>query len=136
MKTPSPAKKAHLIIAPQSAGRIGKSTAAEAILTWAKFAGVDFAVLDLDAEHKTISQRYPDESTVLPEAATSDDGFIELLGAVGEAPAPLIVADFPAQATDHLLRQLTERNGLEILDAAGITVTCLIFPAEDSAALP
>jgi hypothetical protein len=127
-------KKSHLIIAPQSAGRIGKSTAAEAVLTWAKFAGIDHVILDLDAEHKTLSQRYPDQSSVFPEAASSDDGFMELLDAVSEAPAPVIVADFPAQATDHLLRQLAERNGLEILDAAGVTVTCLIFPADDTAA--
>ena len=130
----TPKKKAHLVIAPQSAGRIGKSTAAEAILTWAEFAGVGYATLDLDAEHKTLSQRYPDQSTVFPEAASGDDGFMELLGAVAEAPAPLIVADFPAQATDFLLRQLDERNGLEILDAAGVTITCLIFPADDTAA--
>ncbi len=128
------ARKSHLIIAPQSAGRIGKSTAAEAIITWAKFAGVPVAVLDLDAEHKTISQRYPNDSTVFPEAAAGDDGFMELLTAVGETPAPLIVADFPAQATDHLLKQLDERNGLGILDASGVTVTCLIFPADDTAA--
>lgn len=126
--------KSHLIIAPQSAGRIGKSTAAEAIITWAKFAGVPFAALDLDGEHRTISQRYPEESTVFPEAAANDDGFMELLTAVGEKPAPLIVADFPAQATDHLLRQLEERNGLRILEAAGVGVTCLIFPADDTAA--
>ncbi|MFC7339526.1 hypothetical protein ACFQY0_20205 [Haloferula chungangensis] len=133
--TPAPPKqKAHIIIAPQSAGRIGKSTVAEAIITWAKFAGIDHVILDLDAEHKTLSQRYPDQSTVFPEAASSDDGFMELLGAVVEAPAPLIVADFPAQATDHLLRQLDERNGLGILETSGVTVTCLIFPADDTAA--
>lgn len=134
MKTPHPVKKAHLIIAPQSAGRIGKSTAAEGIITWATFAGIGFAVLDLDAEHRTISQRFPNTSTLFPEAAASDDGFIEMLAAVCEAPAPLIVADFPAQATEHILRQLIERGGLEMLTAAGIVVTCLIFPADDTAA--
>ncbi len=127
-------RKSHLIIAPQSAGRIGKSTAAEAIITWAKFAGVEFAALDLDAEHKTLSQRFPEQSTAFPEAAESDDGFMELLTAVCEAPAPLIVADFPAQATDHILYQLSGRGGLNLLDAAGIGVTCLIFPADDTAA--
>jgi hypothetical protein len=126
--------RSRLIIAPQSAGRIGKSTVAEAIITWAKYAGVPFAALDLDGEHRTISQRYPEESTVFPEAAASDDGFMELLTAVGEVSAPLIVADFPAQATDHLLRQLDERNGLAILEASGVGVTCLIFPADDTAA--
>jgi hypothetical protein len=46
----------------------------------------------------------------------------------------LIVADFPAQATDHILRQLDERNGLGVLAAAGVAVTCLLFPADDTAA--
>lgn len=127
-------RKSHLVIAPQSAGRIGKSTAAEAIIAWAGFAGIDFAILDLDAEHRTLSQRFPEDSTLFSEAAASEDGFIQLLDAVCEAPAPLIVADFPAQATDHLLRQLVERGGLGVLDAAGIAVTCLIFPADDTAA--
>lgn len=130
----NPKLRARLIIAPQSAGRIGKSTAAEAVITWAKFAGVPFAALDLDGEHRTLSQRYPEESTAFPAAASSDDGFMELLTAVTEASAPLMVADFPAQATDHLLRQLDGRDGLGILDAAGIGVTCLIFPADDAAA--
>jgi len=126
--------KAHLIIAPQSAGRIGKSTAAEAIITWAEFARVSNVVLDLDSEHKTLSQRYPDSSMVFPEAAVSDDGWMQLLDAVCEVPTPLIVADFPAQATDHILRQLAERKGLDVLDAAGVAVTCLMFPADDTAA--
>src|SRR6187455_3257680 len=98
--------KSRLLIAPQSAGRIGKSTTAEAIITWAKYAGVPFAALDLDGEHRTLSQRYPGESTLFPEASATDDGFMELLTAVAGVPAPLIVADFPAQATDHLLKQL------------------------------
>lgn len=135
-KTLAPPKdrKAHLVIAPQSAGRIGKSTAAEALVTWAKFAGIDIAVLDLDGEHKTLSQRFPDESTEFPAAVSSEDGWVQLLDAVCEAPAPLIVADFPAQATEHVLGQLIERNGLGTLEAAGVGVTCLIFPAEDTAA--
>lgn len=126
--------KARIILAPQSAGRIGKSTTAEAILEWASFADIRKAVLDLDTEHRTISARYPEISAVMPDAAGTDDGWQRLMLALDPAPAPMILADMPAQASEHLLRQLAERGGLEVLERLGVRLTCLIFAAEDTAA--
>jgi hypothetical protein len=134
---PEPAEvgvKKRLILAPQSAGRIGKSTAAEAILSWMEFADLDCALFDLDEEHRTISQRYPDLATVFPEAIKHDDGWAKLMTAVVEVEVPTILCDLPAQSTGFLLKQLIEREGLRLWDAAGIRLTLLIFPAKDAAA--
>lgn len=130
----TPAIVARMILAPQSAGRIGKSTTAEALLEWLEFAEISAVVLDLDAEHKTLSNRYPEISTILPAAATTDDGWQRLLLALDPPPSDSILVDMPAQATDHLLVQLVERGSLETLTRCGIRLTCLIFPVEDSAA--
>ena len=125
---------ARLILAPQSAGRIGKSTAAEAIVGWATFAGIRKAVLDLDGEHRTISNRYPDIATVLPGAASTEDGWQQLLRALDPPPAPLLIADMPAQAAEFLLHQLVDGGGLQYFQRIGIRLTCLIFAVADQAA--
>lgn len=126
--------KKRLIIAPQSAGRIGKSTAAEAIITWLQFAGVDNVLFDLDAEHLTLSNRFPDSTTTFPEAIKSGDGWARFMAGVTTVDVPVIVCDLPAQSTDFVLRQLTERRGLDLLEESGIRLTVLLFPAEDTAA--
>ncbi len=123
-----------LILAPQSAGRIGKSTVAEAILSWMEFADVDGALFDLDEEHLTISQRYPDLATVFPEAVKNDNGWAEFMTAAIEVKVPTILCDLPAQSTGFILRQLIERDGLDLWAAAGVRLTLLIFPVEDAAA--
>ena len=123
-----------LILAPQSAGRIGKSTAAEAIVTWCDFAAIDAAVFDLDDEHQTLSQRYPEIATVFPEAVKNDEGWARFMDGVSQIEVPLILCDLPAQSTAFLLKQLTERNGLNLLAASGIRLTALIFPVDDTAA--
>ncbi len=126
--------EARLILAPQSAGRIGKSTTAEAIVGWATFAGIRKAVLDLDGEHRTISNRYPDIATVLPGAASTEDGWQQLLRALDPPPAPLLIADMPAQAAEFLLHQLVDGGGLRYFERIGIRLTCLIFAVADQAA--
>ncbi len=128
------AVKKRLILAPQSAGRIGKSTAAEAIVTWCDFAGIDAAVFDLDDEHQTLSQRYLEIATVFPEAVKSEEGWVRFMDGVSQVEIPLILCDLPAQSTAFLLKQLTERNGLNLLTASGIRLTALIFPVDDTAA--
>lgn len=130
----SPKTQKRLILAPQSAGRIGKSTVAEAILSWMEFADVDGALFDLDEEHLTISQRYPDLATVFPEAVKNDNGWAKFMTAVIEVEVPTILSDLPAQSTGFILRQLIERDGLSLWAAAGIRLTLLIFPIEDAAA--
>lgn len=123
-----------MILAPQSAGRIGKSTAAEAIVTWMQFAGVDNVLFDLDAEHLTITNRFPDITTTFPEAIKSDDGWARFLAGVTAVDVPTVICDLPAQSTDFVLRQLTERNGLDLLEVSQIRLTVLLFPVDDSAA--
>ena len=123
-----------VILAPQSAGRIGKSTAAEAIVTWMQFAGIDNVLFDLDAEHLTITNRYPDITTTFPEAIKNDDGWARFLSGVTSVEVPTVICDLPAQSTDFVLRQLTERNGLDLLEASGIRLTVLLFPVDDAAA--
>jgi hypothetical protein len=128
------AVKKRLILAPQSAGRIGKSTAAEAIVTWCDFAAIDAAVFDLDDEHQTLSQRFPEIATVFPEAVKHEEGWVRFMDGVSQVDIPLIICDLPAQSTAFLLKQLTERNGLNLLAASGIRLTVLIFPVDDTAA--
>ena len=122
-----------LILAPQSAGRIGKSTVAEAIYIWADYAGVANVLFDLDGEHTTLSNRYPAETTVYPDAVKNDTGWARFLSAVAEVDVPMVLADLPAQSTDYLLRQLVERGGLDVLKEAGVRITMLIFPIDDTA---
>jgi len=123
-----------LILAPQSAGRIGKSTVAEAITEFLDFAKVDSVLFDLDAEHTTLSNRFED-ATIFTDAVRTDDGWDRLMATLPTIDAPVIIADMPAQATDFFLRQLAERNGLEQLDRAGVRMTVLLFAADDTAAM-
>ena len=77
----------------QSSGRIGKSTVMEGIMTWADFAGVPFAAVDCDAEHRTLSERFPDATFV--DATRSNDEFLRLINEMPDIP--LALADFPAR---------------------------------------
>jgi cellulose biosynthesis protein BcsQ len=75
----------------QSTGRVGKSTVAEGLITWMRYAGIDFAAVDADSEHQTLSRRYPEDSAIF-EATKTFDGFARMLN---ELPAfPLIIVDF------------------------------------------
>lgn len=134
LEEPVASCRKRVILAPQSAGRIGKSTAAEAIVTWMQFAGIDNVLFDLDAEHLTITHRYPELTTTFPDAIKSDDGWARFMAAVTSVDVPALICDLPAQSTDFVLRQLTERNGLGLLDASGVRLTVLLFPVDDTAA--
>jgi len=123
-----------VILAPQSAGRIGKSTAAEAVISWLQYAGVENVLFDLDAEHLTLSNRFPEITTTFPEALRSEDGWARFMAGLTTLDVPTVVCDLPAQSTDFILRQLTERNGLDLLEESGIRPTILLFPADDAAA--
>ncbi|MEG3973670.1 hypothetical protein QT970_03480 [Microcoleus sp. herbarium8] len=127
--------KSRMILAPQSAGRIGKSTISEALLEWYDFAGIDATILDLDAAHLTLSKRYPEIATAFPDAAESADGWAALMNAILPPPSPAMLLDMPAQATDHLLEQLIERGNLATLSEQGVRITCLIITADDNAAI-
>src|ERR1700693_1218478 len=92
----------------QSSGRIGKSLVFELLLAWARFAGIPIAAVDCDAEHKTLSKRFPEAAFV--DATRSNDDFLQLILALPDTPRA--VADFPAQATDFLLKAMESLRAL------------------------
>lgn len=119
-----------LITCFQSSGRIGKSTALEGILAWARFAGIPIAAVDCDAEHRTLSKRFPKAHFV--DATRSNNEFLQL---VMELPdAPMAVADFPAQATDFILNAVESLRVLDAFEAREIRMTVLMFAADDPTA--
>lgn len=96
----------------QSTGRVGKSTVAEGLITWMRYAGVDFAAVDADSQHQTLSRRYPQDSAIF-DATKSFDDFAHMLR---ELPAfPVTIVDFPAQATHFLLSAARHFKLLEFL---------------------
>jgi hypothetical protein len=111
----------------QSSGRIGKSTVFEGILAWARFAGVPVAAVDCDAEHRTLSKRFPEAAFV--DATRSNDEFLKLIMELPDAP--MAVADFPAQATDFLLGAMESLRVLDALDVRETRMTILMFAADD-----
>src|SRR5476651_5710 len=114
----------------QSSGRMGKSTGLEGILTWARFAGIPVGAVDCDAEHRTLSKRFPE--AVFVDATRSKDEFLQLIMALPDTP--LAVADFPAQATDFLLGAMESLRVLDALDEHETRMTILMFAADDPTA--
>jgi hypothetical protein len=128
---PPPAIKQRLITCFQSTGRVGKSTTVEAIIEWLNFAGIGWAAVDSDAEHRTLSRRYPEKVRFF-DATESPDSFLKLLQTLPSVPVAL--ADFPAQATEFLLGAMEQFRGLDVLDAQNIRMTVLLFVADDQTA--
>jgi hypothetical protein len=114
----------------QSSGRIGKSTVFEEILAWARFAGIPVAAVDCDAEHRTLSKRFPEAAFV--DATRSKDEFLQLIMELPDTP--LAVANFPAQATDFLLSAMDSLRVLDALNARETRLTVLMFAADDPTA--
>jgi len=102
----------------------------EGIIAWARFAGIPVAMVDCDAEHLTLSKKFPEAAFV--DATRSTDEFLKLIMALPDAP--LAVADFPAQATDFLLRAMESLRVLEALDERETRMTILMFAADDPTA--
>ena len=57
----------------QSTGRIGKSTVAEGLISWLRYAGVAFVAVDADSQHRTLSHRYPCDVESFDATKTLDD---------------------------------------------------------------
>jgi hypothetical protein len=96
-----------------------------------RYAGMDFAAVDADSEHQTLSRRYPEDSAIF-DATKTFDGFARMLY---ELPAfPLIIVDFPAQATDFLLSAARHFKLVEFFKQSGIRPTLLLFAADDPTA--
>ena len=119
-----------LITCFQSSGRIGKSLVFEILLAWARFAGIPIAAVDCDAEHKTLSKRFPEAAFV--DATRSNDEFLRLIMELPDTP--MAIADFPAQATDFLLGAMASLRVLDALDARQTRMTVVMFAADDPTA--
>ncbi|MES2704982.1 MAG: hypothetical protein V4726_00105 [Verrucomicrobiota bacterium] len=129
---PDPPPVRTRLIAPlQSLGRIGKSTLAQALLSWADYAGVASAAIDADGEHRTLSGWYGDEIVALPFRQKED--LLPMLDAVGQAP--LEIVDFPAQATDMILTAIREFGALQTLAERGVRLTVPIFASDERAGM-
>jgi len=102
----------------------------EGIITWARFAGIPVAMVDCDAEHRTLSKKFPEAAFV--DATRSTDEFLQLIMELPDTP--LAVADFPAQATDFLLGAMRSLRVLDALDERETRMTILMFAADDPTA--
>jgi hypothetical protein len=115
----------------QSTGRVGKSTIGEGLISWLRFAGIDFAAVDADTQHQTLSRRYPDRVSVFDATRTFDD-FSRMIQELPSAPVTLI--DFPAPATAFFLEAAAHFNLIEFFERINVRPTLLIFAADDPTA--
>jgi hypothetical protein len=115
----------------QSTGRVGKSTVAEGLISWLHYAAIPFAAIDADMQHQTLLNRYPEEIGVFDATRTQDD-FALMIQMLPEHP--VILVDFPAQATNFLLDAAKHFRLLEFFKDARVRPTLLIFAADDSTA--
>ena len=114
----------------QSTGRVGKSTVAEGLITWLRFAEIPFAAVDSDRQHRTLANRYPTVDTF--DATKSINDFHTMIRALPDFPVTIV--DFPAQSTDFLLGAVQHFRLLDSFELSGIRATLLIFAADDSTA--
>jgi hypothetical protein len=115
----------------QSTGRVGKSTCAEGLISWLRFADVPFSAIDCDSQHKTLIRRYP--SKVDPfDATKSVDEFARMIQAL--PPTPVIIVDLPAQHTSFFLDASERLQLLDFFERVGIRPTLLVFAADDRTA--
>jgi len=120
-----------IICSLQSTGRIGKSTVAQALISWFGFAGVEFAAVDADGEHQTLSRWYPDIVTRLPFRETDD--LLPILNETGSMPAMLI--DYPAQSTQSLLSAFAHFQAFDFFQSKNTRLTSLIFASDERPAM-
>jgi hypothetical protein len=87
------AVKRRFIACTQSTGRVGKSTVAEGLITWLRYAEIEFGAIGAaDSQHQTLWHRYPAEVGIFDATKTFDDfaSMIQTLPA-----SPVILVDFP-----------------------------------------
>ena len=130
-KTDKPPITRRFIACTQSTGRVGKSTFAEGLISWLRFAGVTFAAIDGDNQHQTLARRYPNDVDAF-NATKSIDDFAKMIQAL--PPTPVIIVDLPAQATGFLLDASERLQLLDFLEHVGIRPTLLVFTADDPTA--
>lgn len=118
-----------LITCPQNRS-VGKSTAAELMLTWLNRVGVSCGALDCDLGNLTLSRRYPD-SVKFFDASKSESDFMRFLKAIPDLP--VTVVDFPSGATHLILSYADQFKLAEHFEKVGIRPTFILFAADDSA---
>jgi hypothetical protein len=119
------------MIAPmQSIGRCGKSTFLQLVHHFLGESGIESAIVDLDEEHKTMKGWYP-EVTLLPFRESEDLG--RLFNFCGTMSVELM--DFPAQATEEILKGFAAFNADAIFAEKGIRLTIPIFASNESVAM-
>jgi hypothetical protein len=129
-KITDPPITSRFIACTQSTGRVGKSFLAQGIISALKFEKVPYTAIDADRQHRTLKRRHPEIDAF--DATKSIDDFFLMIQAL--PPAPVILVDFPAQATDFLLDASEKLQLLEFFDKKGIRITFLIFAADDRTA--
>jgi len=120
--------KQRFIACMQSTGRVGKSTFAEGLISWLKYAKIPFCAMDGDRQHRTLSRRHPDYVDEF-DAAGSFDDFSDLIKALPDNP--VVIVDFPANHTDFLLESSEHFQLLKFFEKISMRPTLLIFAADD-----
>jgi hypothetical protein len=114
-----------------SGGQIGKSTAlGEAVSPTLEYWGVEYSAVDLDGEHKTLSDR--NDRAVLHEIKSADS-FIALFNGTGKMPVEIL--DFPAQNTSFYLDCFERFKTLKFLEEKGVRMTQFIFASAAPSAI-
>ena len=131
MNHEAPGSSHRLLTSLQSPGRVGKSTLKQALLSWFGYAGIDFAVIDADGEHRTLSSWYPDFTVLRPYRNEEDP--LPILNDLGEASVELL--DFPAQSTQSILKAFEHFNALDLFDQKQTRLTAFIFASDERAAM-
>jgi hypothetical protein len=120
--------KQRFLTAGQSKGSLSKSTLADFLLGWYRFAGVEFSAIDADAQHRTLSNRYPEE-VMLFDVTASEDEFGTMLSGLPASPA--VVMDCPAQFTDKFIAFAEHYRMLDAFARSGTRMTLFIFASDD-----
>lgn len=129
-KQDKPPLTRRIIFPIQSRGGIGKSTFLGGLISYLKFAEVEFDACDSDTVHHTLTDRNQDVITQSPfDATASFDAFHTLLANLSDAPVTLI--DFPAQKTEDILKSFAHFDVLDGFDQDGIRATVTIFADDD-----
>jgi hypothetical protein len=131
-KATQPAVTRRFLCCTQSTGRVGKSTVAEGLITWLRYAEVPFVAIDADDEHRTLANRYPQDVEEF-HATRSENEFHEMVLSLPQLPVTLV--DFPAQSTGFLLNAFRNLRLLDAFEEEGIRPTFFIFASDDSTAM-
>ena len=130
-KKPDPAAiQSTIICALQSTGRIGKTTAIQALAYWLDFAGIEWTGVDADPEHRGFSERFGKVAHLPLTKSEALDSIFRFAG----KESPVAIVDFPAGATGEVLRHLETHKVLDALDARGARLVVLVFGSPDPTA--